>query len=119
MAMSNIEKIIAFLNNEFEKSDSKNVSVHKNNISDIGLTESEIIQTLSLMEGKYFSTTKKSVHNDLSIPWYMELNEFCVCYFENKKKKEKAERNQWIQFWIPVSISICALMVSILGIVFA
>lgn len=54
-------------------------------------------------------------HKDFTLAINIVLNESILNYFENKKESKILKRNHWIQFWIPVSISILALVVSIIG----
>ena len=111
------EKIIQFLISEYnlQNNASNNISICKTDIKNIGITESEASRTLLLMQTSNLLFIKnKSVHNDFSRFWTVELTDSCIHYFDNKKEKKIEKRNNWIQFWIPVTISILALIVSII-----
>lgn len=111
--MNNTEKLIVFLNNKLPSSKTNQVSVSKNDIDTIGLTEQEIIQTLFILQDqKYITIKQKSVHNDLSISCSMILHEDCINYFSNKKSKTKSDRREWIRTYLPITISLISLLKS-------
>ena len=47
--------------------------------------------------------------NEFNRFYEFELTSTGFHYFENKKEKQIEKRNEWIKFWIPVTISILAL----------
>ena len=103
---------------KYESSKTNIVSVSKNDIGTINLTEQEIIQTLYLLqEDGYISIKEKSIHDDLSRYWSVALKSSCIHYFENKKSEKRSKRNNWIQFWIPVALSAAAIIVSIVALI--
>jgi len=115
MKLSDDEKLILFLNEKFHKisNNSNVVTVRRLDISSLGMSEQDIAKILLLLEaGNY-----KSTHNDFSKFWTIVLKPSCVYYFDNKKETKRLERNKWIQFWIPVTVSVGALVVSIIALV--
>lgn len=70
-----------------------------------------------MQEGGLLKIKHNSVHNDFSMSWKVALNPNCVYYFENKQERQKQNRNYWIQFWIPVSLSAIAIIISIVALV--
>lgn len=115
LKMNNEEKLISFLNEEFSKSKTNKVSICKSDIPTIGLSEQQITQSLSLMDEKYIKILNKSVHDDLSAPWSIMLDDSCVYYFVNKK----SNRNQLIltilkefRAWGTLAIAILSLILA-------
>lgn len=116
--MTNKEKLIVFLNNELTKSNTNKVSISKNDIEAIGISEREIVQILCILHSeKYIEITRKSVHDDLSSFWSVNVLSSCIDYFDNQKAIKKNNRNAKIQFWIPTVISLGALIVSIIALI--
>lgn len=111
--MRNEEKVIKFLLNEFPNSTNNIVSVNKNDLPTIGLTEKETIQALYLLEDDgLIDIVKKSVHNNFSIVWKIHLNPSCIHYFADRKSKFASNRRDWIRTYLPLSISIISLLKS-------
>lgn len=112
------EILIEFFNHEFENSNTNEVYIYRNNVSDLSMSEPEVARTIHLLdEEKIIIIKNKPVQGDFSIPWTIILKSGCVNYFKIKKEIAINKRNNWIQFWIPVSISIAALTVSIVAII--
>ena len=112
--MTNEEQLIVFLLDKYSNSKTNRVSISKNDLDTINLTERETIQTIYLLqEDGLIDIKEKSVHDDLSRYWSIALKSPCVHYFEIKKSAQKENRNNWIQFWIPVVLSIVAIIVAI------
>lgn len=82
------------------------------------ISEEEFINQLSLLETEGYITVNFRT-GDRNLQYYITviLHDLIINYFENKKLKNIEIRNQWIQFWIPISISIAALIVSILALI--
>lgn len=109
------ERLIKFFISEFNNSATNEISISKSDLPELNLSEQEASRYIHLLqEAKYFKIRRKSVHNDFSMSWDIALEPNCVNYFENKEAARKDKRNNWIQFWIPVSISIIALISAIL-----
>lgn len=112
------EKVIQFLISKYSiyNNATNSISISKADIESIGITESEASRTLLLMQTSNILIVKeKSVHNDFRRFWTVELTNSCIHYFDDKKERKIEKRNNWIQFWIPVTISIFALIVSIIN----
>lgn len=93
--MTNEEILIKFLINEFIDSKTNKVSISKNDLEQIALTEQEIIKTIYLLqEDNLLEIKEKSVHDDLSRYWTVALKTSCIHYFENKKEKSVANKRE-------------------------
>ncbi len=113
--MKNEEILIKFFINKFENSKTNKVSISKNNLEQIPLTEQEIIKTINLLqEDDLLKIENKSVHDDFSRYWTVALKSPCIHYFSNKKDKSVANRREWIRIYIPIMISFIALIKSFL-----
>lgn len=113
MTISDKEKVIAFLINEFESSKNNEVSVSKNDLEKINLTEQQTVKILYLLQSDGLLNIKvKSVHDDFSRYWTVELNSSCVFYFDGKKTSKITNRREWVRTYIPISISFIALIKS-------
>ena len=111
--LTNEEILIRFFQKELEASQTNEIKIGTNNISSIGLTEKEIIQTIFLLqEDDFLSIKGKSIHNDFSMYWTIALKSKCVHYFDDKKDRKIANKREWIRTYIPISVSILALLKS-------
>jgi len=116
--ISNKEILIKFLLEKFEKSTSNKVSINKVDLPDIPLSEKDVIKTIYVLkEDGLLTITQQSPDDDFSIYWTVALKSGCIDYFKIKEESKIEKRNNWIQFWIPVSVSIAALVVSIVAII--
>lgn len=113
MTISDKEKIITFLIDEFENSKNNEVSISKNDLEKINLTEQQIVKILYLLQSDNLIKIKvKSVHDDFSRFWTVELNSSCVFYFEGKRTAKTNNRREWVRTYIPLIISSIALIKS-------
>lgn len=118
MTILDKEKVITFLINEFESSKNNEVSISKSDLEKINLTEQQIVKILYLLQSDNLINIKvKSVHDDFSRFWTVELNSSCVFYFESKKTSKIINRREWIRTYIPIALSIIAIIISILSLV--
>lgn len=116
--MNKREQVIRFLNKKVINSTSNIVSISQNDLKNINLSEREIIQVIYLLaEDKLIRIIDKSVHDDFSRYWNIALTSDCVDYFENKKIISIANRREWIKTYIPITLSISAIIISILSLV--
>ena len=116
--MTNEEKLIKFLNNKFPKSETNKVSICKHELSEIGLSERETVQTAMLLqEGNFIRIENKSVHNDLSVSMSVVLKPSCIHYFDDKKIETVSNRRSWVQTYIPNILSIIAISISIVALI--
>lgn len=110
------EKLIVFLNDKFKASSSNKVSISRNDLPEIGLTEKDVIQSIHLLDtDELLNIVRKSVHDDLSMPCVLALKSSCVHYFENKKKNKTASRREWVRTYIPITLSTIAIILSIIS----
>lgn len=82
------EKIITFLVDKFNndnKDNSNIISVGKNDVDTIGMSEQDIVKYLYVLQEDGFINIKdRSVHNDLSRYWTVALKSPCLHYFDKK-----------------------------------
>lgn len=91
------------------------MALSRNDIVSINLSEQEIIKTIYLLQEEgYISLKEKSVHDDLSRYWNVELKSSCIHYFENKRENRIMKKRDWIKTYVPIIISILALVKSFL-----
>ncbi len=119
--LSTKEQIIKYLlslereykKNQIQVTISRN-GFNESDISNIG--EHELINKLAILETERFITVNfLGPKRDLSCYITIVLHDTVLNYFDNKKQTIIIQRNYWIQFWIPVSISAVALVVSIIA----
>lgn len=116
--MTNEEKLVKFLNNKFQSSETNKVCICKHELAEIGLSERETVQTAMLLqEGDFIRIENKSVHNDLSMSMSVTLKPSCVHYFDNKKTEAVNNRRSWIQTYIPNILSIIAIVISVIALI--
>lgn len=113
------EKLMQFLISEYNKDNnsSNEISINATDIKDLGITENEASRTLLLLEtSNYFTIKAKSVHNNFSRFWTVELNQFAIHYFDNQKEsKIEKRRKSFEEFraWATLLIAILAFGLSI------
>ena len=113
------EKLMQFLISEYNKDNnsSNEISINATDIKDLGITENEASRTLLLLEtSNYFTIKAKSVHNNFSRFWTVELNQFAIHYFDNQKEsKIEKRRKSFEEFraWVTLLIAILAFGLSI------
>ena len=111
------EKLIQFFISEFNKdtNNSNEILISQSDIKSIGITENEAARNLLLMQSSDYIVVKdKNPSKDFNTFWTIEVKDSCLNFFINQKYKRIQNRNNWIQFWIPVSISNVALIVAII-----
>lgn len=121
--MNTKERVIQFLlSTEREyKENGLQVTISRNKynsseINDIG--EDDFINILSILETeKFIYVNFPTGHKNLQYSITVKLYEPIINYFNNKRETRRIERNQWIQFWVPVSLSVIALIISIIGLI--
>lgn len=111
------ERLIEFLNQKYENSNTNEVSINKHELPDLNLSEQEAARIIHLLQEEgLLHIQRKSVHNDFSVFWTIALMPSCVHYFENKKFDRKEQRRilfNEIRAWITLIIAIAALIHSI------
>lgn len=111
------EQLIKYFITQFENSKTNEVTISKADLPELNLSEQEASRYIHLLQGECLDITQKSVHNDFSMSWTITLKPPCIYYFDNKRAIRKEKCNNWIQFWIPVSLSAIAIIVSIVALV--
>lgn len=109
----NRDKVLDFLINQ---NGNNNTSVFaKKDLGAVKLSEKQAVRALNSLETDgLLKIKKKSIHDDLSVPWYVELSSPGIHYFENKQENRKNNRRDWIKTYIPITISTIALIKSFL-----
>ena len=116
--MNNTEKLIKFLNGKYTTSNTNTIYIHRNELNEIGLSESETIKTIQLLKtDDLLEINKISIHNDLSIPCIVTLKSACVHYFENKAVINAENRRGWISSYGAVILSAIAIIISIISLI--
>lgn len=84
--VTNEEKLIKFLVEEFNKGTNNIVSISQNDLSIIGMEEKDVIRTIYvLQEDGFINIKEKSVHDNLSRYWTVGLKSKCIHYFDDKE----------------------------------
>ncbi|MCI8557425.1 MAG: hypothetical protein HFI19_06610 [Lachnospiraceae bacterium] len=111
------EQLIECFIEKFENKNSLDISISCKDADKLNMPEKEVMQYIAIMEDrKWLRVTKKSVHNDLSIPCNIHLDSTCIDYFKNKQVHNKQTRKEfWNEFraWITLIIALIALIHSI------
>ena len=116
--MNNSEKLIKYLIHKFEESNTNSIYIYQKELSEISLSEKEVVQTVQLLKEDGLLEIKKiSPNYNLSIPCIVALNSGCVHYFENKKMAGAANRRNWIQSYGAAILSIIAIIISIIALI--
>ena len=116
--MKTKERVIKYLlSKEREYRNNKlSVNVGRNsfidsNIADIG--EKEFVNQLSILETEgLIKVNFHSAHRDLRYYITIDLLESILNYFESQKSKSKLSRREWVRTYLPISISVLALLKS-------
>lgn len=113
MKLNNEEKLIKFLVGKFSASKNNQVSINKHELDIIGLSEKEVIQSVYLLERDgLVDIVRKSIHDDLSMTCTVSLGSNCIHYFENRKSQTTTNKREWVRTYIPITISVIALLKS-------
>lgn len=114
--MTTEEKLIKFLNNKFKTAKTNKISINKYELSQIGLSEQEVIKSVYVLhQDKILEIKRMSIHNDLSTACEVLLCSECIHYFENRRKTLVDNRRNWVQTYIPNILSIIAVGISIIA----
>ena len=116
--MNNTEKLIKYLNDKFKTSNTNVIYIYKIELSKIGLSELEVVQTIHLLkEDGLLEIVKISPNYDLNIPCMVALKSDCINYFDNKKIINESNRRNWVESYGIAILSIVALIVSIIALI--
>lgn len=111
--LSTEEKVLDYIIKALNGKNTNQYHVYNTIVESIGVSEQEIIQSLYFLHSdNLIKIIKISPHNNFSCPCLIELTSSGFHYFDSKAEKSKEKRNNWIKFWIPVGISILALIIS-------
>lgn len=117
-SITNEEKLIMFLNQKFQSAKTNKVSIYKQDLSSIGLTEQETIRTVCLLEQDgIIEIVRMSASNDLCMPCSVNINSSCIHYFENKEDTATSEFREKVQTYVPNILSVIAIVISIVALV--
>lgn len=116
--MSNKEKIIQFLINEYNNSNSNPIQIDKNDIGVLQISEKEIIKILNtLHEDGLIIANPRSPHKDFSLYWEITIRTKCLEYFNNKKCVKATNRRDWIKTYVPITLSVASIIISIIALI--
>ncbi len=107
--LTNNEKVLQYLITKNHKSIDNKVDINKFDVKSLELTEDEVINAIKFLNIDNYIRIITKGRLDFTVFWKLELTSDGIHYFEAKKETKKEKRNKWIQFWIPVSVSIVAL----------
>lgn len=111
------EQLITFLNEKFENSSRNEVSIYRNEIPKLSMSEQEAARTIYILEEEGLVRIKtKPSHDDFRSFWVIVLKSSCIHYFENQtanKKSRMASIFNEIRAWATLVIALIALIHSI------
>lgn len=111
--LNNEEKVLQVLLDKYQSSNTNQIYVYKSDFSSLNMDEKDIIRTLLLLhKDGLFSVVRKSAQNDLNVAWTIEFNSTGVHYFENQKKASTSNKREWVRTYMPITISLIALIKS-------
>ncbi len=116
--MTKEEQLINFFLDKYQKGDTNEVTISKNDCETLNISEEETSRIIhTLQEDGLLTIQRKSIHNNFSMYWTIALKTNCLHYFDYKDAAKVEKRNNWIKFWIPVVLSAIAIIVSIVALV--
>lgn len=112
--LTNEEKVLKFLIKKYQNSTTTKVVIDKSDLPELNLNEKDVVRAIYTLEAdQKLVINTISPRKNLSAPCTVTLTSLGIYHFDNIKEKQKEEQNNWIQFWIPVSLSIIAIITSI------
>ena len=112
----NNEVVLQLLINKNRSSTDTRVAITQNDIKNLELSVEEVKEALKFLSvDNCIRIIRIGNEEDFSTYWQLELTPEGIHYFEAKEEIRKEKRNKWIQFWIPVGISVAALGVAVLS----
>ncbi len=110
------EQLIQFFNEKFKNSKTNEVTISRNDIPKLNMSEQEASQTIHLLQEENLLRIKdKSAHNNFDKFWTIILRSSCIHYFENQKINKKTKIiNFFTEFraWITLGIAILSLIIA-------
>lgn len=111
---NNEEVLIQLFINKFETSKTNVVKISQKDIDNLNLSKDEVIRSIYILqEDDIINIKSRSVQNDFNIFWEIALKSNCIHYFEVKRENRNKNILDHFRFWLPVIISIIALILSI------
>ena len=118
--MNNKEKIIQFLINKYNDSNSNPIKIDRTDISILQIPEKEIIKIHNtLHEDGLIIAKPRSPHKDFSLYWEITIKTECLEYFNNKKRAKTTNRRDWIRTYVPITLSFSSIIISIIALIIA
>lgn len=118
--MNNKEKIIQFLINKYNDSNSNPIKIDRTDISILQIPEKEIIKIRNtLHEDGLIIAKPRSPHKDFSLYWEITIKTECLEYFNNKKRAKTTNRRDWIRTYVPITLSFSSIIISIIALIIA
>lgn len=115
MKLTNEEKLLKYLINEYQNSATNKVCIYQSAVSEIDMNEKDVIRAIYTLEAdQKLVINTKSQQENFGMPWRVTLTSSGIYHFNNKKEKQKEKRSQRLQFIIPVIISIVGAIASVL-----
>lgn len=116
--MNNKEKVIQFLINKYNISNSNPINLTKNDIITLQISEEEAIQILNTLDADHLIITRpQSPHKDFSAYWSITVNTNCLNYFSNQEHKKIVDKRDKIKTYIPIILSIISIIISIAALI--
>lgn len=107
------EIVLRFLINKNKTSESDTVSLNVNDADSLKIPHEDIVRAFyNLRTDGYLTIVESSTNSDFSRYWTFKLTSKGRHYFEDKRNTKREKVKVWIQFLIPVLISIAALLKS-------
>ena len=105
------------------KTDIKNTITINNSITEYpnGYTDKQIIKKLNELDNLGFITIKwySPNHNNLNYAVDVTILKDGINYFDDKKKNRISNKRDWIKTYIPITISVISLIISIIALITA
>ena len=118
--MNNKEKVIQLLINEYNNSNFNPIQIDRNDISVLQIPEKEIIKILNTLHEDCLIISKtRSPHKYFSLYFEITIKTECLEYFNNKKRAKTTNRRDWIRTYIPITLSIVSIIISIIALIIA
>lgn len=116
--MNDKEKVIQFLINQYNNSNSNPIQIDRKDISVLQIPEIEIIKILNTLHEDHLITAKpKSPHKDFSAYWDIIVTYNCLNYFNKQKKERVLDKRDRTKTYIPIILSIISIIISVVSLV--
>lgn len=116
--MDTKEQIIQLLIDKYSYKNSNPIRISNADFTGTNIPEKEAVKILHTLNADgLISAIPMSSDKNLSSFWNITLNSKCLNYFDTKHQQKVSNRRNWVQTYIPIIISIAALIISIIAIV--